>query len=83
MKPLVTAESEPRTRKQFMKWIKLGEGKDPEFDQIYFLYGEVPGIDHGVLISIVQKPSAKEYTFCGADGESSKYTHYCLPTEPQ
>jgi hypothetical protein len=80
--PLVTAET--KTRTPSMKWIKLGSGRDPDFEKDLFLTdGKL--FYCGSLIRIEQVQNGKKYSFdvgLGSSGEpiiADYLTHYCLP----
>lgn len=87
-----TTETKPR--KQFMKWLKLGEGKDPEFEKIVFLYDEKAkegeNLNIGCLTSKAVKASGIKYGFItpasqenDEDPEETRFTHYCNPVLPK
>ena len=76
-----------KTRTPSMKWIKLGEGKDPEFDQPLFLTnGDI--FYAGLLTKIERTPEGKKYFFSiGPDGSgedviTDRLTHYSVPVAP-
>jgi hypothetical protein len=75
-----------------MKWQKLGEAKDPEFDKLLFLYDpeqiEYP-YTSGYLVSIESTAEGKVYTFemdgyteTGALVTSKTVTHFAIPKPP-
>lgn len=78
-----TTETE-KPRKQFMKWLKLGADKDPDFEKDLFLTDGVK-FYCGVLEKIEQVQVGKKYSFkvgdngVGADLIESSMTHYCNP----
>lgn len=82
-----TTETE-KPRKQFMKWLKLGADKDPDFEKDLFLTDGVK-FYCGVLEKIEQVQVGKKYSFnVAVDGSdmdviSSNMTHYCNPVSPK
>lgn len=84
-------ESKPRSTP--MKWQKLGEGKDPEFKETYFLYRQtgtkekpLHQFSNGVLDGINQKEGGKVFSWNVSDHEEpqSSFTHFAIckpPTE--
>jgi hypothetical protein len=81
-------QTETKTRTPSMKWIKLTEGKEPEFDTPLFLTdGKI--FFRGILIKIEQvSGTEKRYSFnVGLDGAGEPLiidyaTHYCVPVSP-
>lgn len=79
--------TEIKTRTPSMKWIKLGTGKEPDFDKPLFL---TDGEDFycGILTKIEQESQGKKYSFdCGVSGIGEdiildSLSHYCLPVLP-
>lgn len=72
-----------------MKWIKLGEGKDPEFKTTYILYrwpndNQLPYYTTGVLKSKTEGETHIAYSFFDEKvGETNEtFTHYCHPKPP-
>lgn len=73
-----------------MKWIKLGQGKDPEFTKSVFLCfkdGDVDEFDSGWLKTIEIEKGEKTYKFVigyddGKDVIRTDATHYCVPVSP-
>jgi hypothetical protein len=74
-----------------MKWLKLGEAKDPEFNKMVFLYdSKVPKVEAaniGWLKAIESEIGKKVYKFCiGDDGDkdivNSGFTHYAIIKAP-
>jgi len=79
--------TQTKTRTPSMKWIKLSEGKDPDFDKPLFLTnGEI--FYAGLLTKIERTPDGKKYFFSiGPDGSgeeviTDRLTHYCYPVSP-
>jgi hypothetical protein len=82
-------------RRKAMLWQKLGEGKDPEFNNEkghsipYVLCdnrAQEPGYAIGTLHSIVIENGSKEYKFnvVTTDGyePTGGFTHFCIPVQP-
>lgn len=74
-----------------MKWQKLGEAKDPEFDKQLFLYDPAQEYPYasGYLISTESTAEWKVYTFemegytdTGALVTSKTVTHFAIPKPP-
>jgi hypothetical protein len=79
------SSSEPRTRIVGMKWKKLGEDADPEWDKEVFLF-EAPGtFAIGSLTGIQLTPTGKVFTFVNGDATAwtNKFSHYAVPTIPK
>lgn len=80
---------ETQTRKppvHGMKWIKLGNGKDPEFRTEYILFRKADKyVTTGKLRSKTEGESAIAYSFHDdKTGETSDlFTHYCEIKPPQ
>jgi hypothetical protein len=80
----MTQPTPTKTRTPSMKWIKLGEGKDPEFEKELFLT-DGKGFYSGSLIKIEQEQAGKKYSFnvglddIGKDVIKTDITHYCVP----
>jgi hypothetical protein len=79
-------QTKPRTAS--MRWIKLGEGKDPDFDKALFLT-DGKGFYRGLLLKIEQvSATEKKYLFnVGMDGAGEPcivdyLTHYFEPVMP-
>jgi hypothetical protein len=80
--------TETKTRTPSMKWVKLGGGKEPEFDTPLFLFdGKM--FFRGVLVKIEQVSGIeKRYSFnVGMDSAGEPLiidyaTHYCVPVLP-
>jgi hypothetical protein len=78
-------QTKPRTPS--MRWIKLSEGKDPEFDNTLFLT-DVSMVFTGRLVKIEQTEKGKIYSFeVGNDSDGmekvvSSMTHFCYPVLP-
>lgn len=91
----MSTETTTKTRTTPMRWIKLGEGKDPEYDKDYFL---TDGHDFykGFLQSTQETSAGKVYNFAvgkketqDEEGEdaialivNTDITHYAIPTKP-
>lgn len=74
---------EKKTRISSMKWIKLGEGKDPEFNKLYFLFSEESsGFDLGTLDKIEETEKGKKFIFRCGEFDNEHITHYAIPTKP-
>lgn len=80
-----------KPRNTGMKWQKLGEAKDPEFDKQLFLYDPDEQKEYytsGYLVSIESKSEGKVYTFemgytdTGALVTSKTVTHFAIPKPP-
>jgi hypothetical protein len=83
----MTQPTPTKTRTPSMKWIKLGEGKDPEFDNTLFLT-DGSMVFTGRLVKIEQTEKGKIFSFeVGNDSDGmekvvSSMTHYCYPLLP-
>lgn len=84
-------EEKPRTRIVGMKWVKLGEGKDPEFKTDLFVcqldaQGHVIDYGCGQLKGIEIESNRKIFKFILAGHDptipDSSFTHYAIPTIP-
>lgn len=89
MATTTTEEKKPKTIP--MKWLKLGEAKDPEFGKDYFLYADVgnkelstPDFQVGNLAGIKQVPSGKQFSWNveGQEDERTYFTHYAICKPP-
>jgi hypothetical protein len=87
----MTQPTPTKTRTPSMKWIKLGEGKDPQFMETVFLAGKDGTVDDfasGWLKKIEIEKGAKVYQFVigtdpnGDDLIAKDFTHYCVPVPP-
>lgn len=80
------ANLNPRTRIVGMKWVKLGEGKDPEWGVSLFLYRRVGDKDCyavGELHKIESLKDGKQYEFLADNQEPDTFTHWAQPTVPK
>lgn len=85
---------EPKPRKpptHGMKWVKLGQGKDPEFNKWYFLFDPTLSDKFyiGMLIGKNVTGTGIVYTWellgrdeSGVEIETKTITHYCEPKPP-
>lgn len=80
-----------RTRIVGMKWLKLGEDKDPAFEKVLFLAhvndsGKVEQWAAGELKGIEIEPKGKVYKFTRQGDDPTEFhtgfTHYAYPTIP-
>lgn len=80
-----------KQRNPSMKWLKLGEDKDPDFGVQYFLFGnngskEKPKEDFqvGALAEINTVPEGKKYSFFieNVDDQQKHFTHYSIAKPP-
>lgn len=74
-------EKKPKTTP--MRWLKLGEAKDPEFKKSYLLFAKAGSLNEyqvGILAGIKQTETGKQYTWDiqGAEDSLSHYTHYAI-----
>jgi hypothetical protein len=83
----MTQPTPTKTRTPSMKWIKLGSGKDPEFDNTLVLTDGIM-VFAGRLIKIEQEQTGKKYSFnvglddIAKDMIKTDITHYCVPVLP-
>lgn len=78
---LIVEDADKKTRVVGMKWVKLGEGKDPEFDEPVFLYNKT-NWKVGYLKGITKENTGKVFMFMVGDTEYDDFTHYCIPKPP-
>lgn len=89
----MSTEATTKTRTTPMRWIKLGEGKDPDFRIPVFLCDQLIGdplatFEMGWLKNISHEEEGKSYGFViGYDEERGdiiehRFTHYAIPTKP-
>jgi hypothetical protein len=86
-----------KTRTPSMRWIELGKGKDPEFNQLYFLCQQGIYFTSGYLKSKEETDKGKVYKFEAGltivqnnEGKPDSIepliitdvSHYCLPVTP-
>lgn len=85
---MTTSTTEKTTRTPSMKWLRLGEDKDPEFEKHLFLT-DGNKFHCGVLEKIEQVQVGKKYSFNlglyegATDVIASNMTHYCNPVLPK
>lgn len=84
MATLIVENADTKTRIVGMKWLKLGEAKDPQFGERYFLVDKDGDFYTGSLNGINQTKAGIEYSFDlpGVDEPVTNITHYCVPKSP-